>query len=219
MNNSKSTIDLWQGQRLHYWALTLLLLIVYLLWAVLAKPYPYTFWIAVAFPVLHQVYVWFTWRIELRHSAISNSIGFKVYVVLFFLLFGGRFVSLFALAWMDSGSLMLPNTMVVILTSICALPGIYAMYSVQRYFGMLRASGADHFDPKYRNMPLVNQGIFRFTNNGMYKYAFLLFWAIALGFNSSAAMLVAAFSHAYIWIHYYATEKPDMDYLHTTSDL
>ena len=47
----------------------------------------------------------------------------------------------------------------------------------------------------------------------MYVYAFLLFWAIAVGFNSSAALAVAAFSHAYIWVHFYATEKPDMDYL------
>ena len=46
----------------------------------------------------------------------------------------------------------------------------------------------------------------------MTVYAFLLFWAIAIGFNSAAALVVAAFSHAYIWVHYYATEKPDMDY-------
>ena len=58
------------------------------------------------------------------------------------------------------------------------------MYSVKRYFGMVRASGADHFDNKYRDMPLVNKGIFRFTSDGMYLYAFFLFWAIAIGFNA-----------------------------------
>ena len=88
------------------------------------------------------------------------------------------------------------------------------MYSVSRYFGMMRAAGADHFDPRYRDLPLVKEGIFRFTNNGMYIYAFLLFWAIAVGFNSSAALAVAVFSHAYIWVHFFATEKPDMDYLY-----
>ena len=31
---------------------------------------------------------------------------------------------------------------------------------------------------------------------------------------SSSALLVAAFSHVYIWIHYFATEKPDMQYLY-----
>ena len=95
--------------------------------------------------------------------------------------------------------------------------GIYAMYSVERYFGMARAAGADHFDPRYRDMPLVRKGIFRFTSNGMYLYAFLLFWTLAVFFDSAAALTVAAFSHAYIWVHYYATEKPDMEFLYAST--
>ena len=51
----------------------------------------------------------------------------------------------------------------------------------------------------------------------MYVYAFLLFWMIAIGLDSSAALVVAAFTHAYIWVHFYATEKPDMDYLYASS--
>jgi len=93
------------------------------------------------------------------------------------------------------------------LTILLAAPGFYAMYSVKRYFGLPRAAGADHFDAKYRNMPLVKKGIFRFTDNGMYLYAFLLFWAIAIGFDSIVALIVTAFSHAYIWVHFYATEN------------
>lgn len=50
--------------------------------------------------------------------------------------------------------------------------------------------------------------------SGMYWVAFLLFWAIAVAFNSSAGLLVAAYSHIFIWAHFYATEKPDMDYLY-----
>ncbi|MCH2115792.1 MAG: hypothetical protein MK171_12890 [Pirellulales bacterium] len=111
-----------------------------------------------AFPVAHQVFVWLAWRLELRSSLTSRAIGFRGYLVGFFLLFGGRFISL-------------------------GVPGIYAAYSVQTYFGMIRAAGADHFDARYRQMPLVWEGIFRFTQNGMYVYAFLLFWAIAMGFN------------------------------------
>ena len=100
------------------------------------------------------------------------------------------------------------------MTLILLLPGLYAMYSVREYFGMSRAAGGDHFDVRYRAMPLVKDGIFRYTDDGMYIYAFLLFWAIAVGFNSTAALVVAAFSHAYIWVHFFATEKPDMDYLY-----
>ncbi len=134
----------------------------------------------------------------------------------FFLLFGGRVLSLFALAWMDRGSLQLQVLPRIVVTVTLTVLGVYAMYSVMRFFGMARAAGADHFDPRYRGMPFVREGIFRFTSNGMYVYAFLLFWAIAIGFNSSAALTVAAFSHAYIWLHFYATEKPDIDFLYSS---
>ena len=103
---------------------------------------------------------------------------------------------------------------IFLVTILLALLGVYAMYSVKQYFGMERAAGADHFDPRYRGVRFVTGGIFRFTSNGMYVYAFLLFWAIAVGFNSIGALTVAAFSHAYIWVHFYATEKPDMDFLY-----
>jgi hypothetical protein len=140
--------------------------------------------------------------------------GMGWYITVFFILFGGRFVSLFALAWADRGTLNLPAVPRALLTTVLLVVGIYAMYSVKRYFGLARAAGADHFDPMYRELPLVSQGIFRFTSNGMYLYAFFLFWAIPIGLNSIAALIVAAFSHAYIWVHYFATEKPDMDYLY-----
>ncbi len=213
------TIDkppgIWTGQALHFTCLAFLLALVGVGWLYLGEPLPAAFWVAVAFPVGHQVFVWLAWRLELRSSAVSDAIGFRAYVVVFFLLFGGRFVSLFVLAWMDRGSLglaMLPRS---VSTTLLVLPGVYAMVSVQRYFGMVRATGADHFDPRYRAMPLVDRGIFRFTSNAMYHFAFLLFWAIAVGFDSSAALVVAAFSHAYIWVHYHATEKPDMDDLYS----
>jgi hypothetical protein len=211
----KSAIPgIWKGQTVHAVSLTLLLVFVWALWIYLSEPFPAVFWSAVAFPVLHQIYVWLTWRLEFKNSAISKSIGFTGYLIAFFFLFGGRFVSLIFLAWLDHDSLGLHIYPRVFFTILLILPGIYAMYSVKRYFGMARAAGADHFYPRFREMPLVNQGLFRFTNNGMYIYAFFLFWAIAVGFNSSAALLVTAFSHVYIWVHFYSTEKPDMEYLY-----
>jgi hypothetical protein len=207
---------LWSGQVLHIACLVILLAALSLAWTNLGRPFPIAFWTAVAFPILHQIFVWLAWRFELRSSVISKSIGFGGYLAAFFTLFGGRFISLAVLAWLDWGSLNLDPAVQVVITAVLALPGIYAMYSVHRYFGMARAAGADHFEERYRNMPLVNEGIFRFTNNGMYLYAFFLFWAIAVGFNSTAALVVAAFSHAYIWVHFFATEKPDMDFLYTS---
>ena len=216
MTSAKTPPGLWAGQSIHVICATLLLSLVWAGWAYLGKPFPITFWIAVAFPVIHQVFVWLSWRIELQSSAISKTMGLQMYIVFFFLLFGGRFISLVSLAWMDRGSLNLQLFPQVFVTILLAVLGLYAMYSVKRYFGMVRAAGADHFDPKYCDMPLVKEGIFRFTSNGMYIYAFLLFWAIATGFSSAAALLAAAFSHAYIWVHFYAVEKPDMDFLYTS---
>lgn len=214
MTRAKTVPGIWVGQLLHFASLAAFLALVWMVWRSQGEPFPIAFWTAVAFPVVHQVFVWLTWRLELRSSATSKAIGFQGYLALFFLLFGGRFISLLALAWMDRGSLELPVLLQASAASILVLLGLYAAYSVGRYFGMVRAAGADHFDPRYREMPLVKEGIFRFTSNGMYFVAFLLFWAIAVGFGSASALLVAAFSHAYIWVHYHATEKPDMEFLY-----
>jgi hypothetical protein len=214
MTSSKTAPSLWIGQGFHFVSMAILLLLVWIAWSWLDQPFPAAFWIAIAFPIVHQVFVGLTWRLELLWSWTSKTIGFKGYLFCFFLLFGGRFVSLSVLAWLDRGSLKLDLLPQVLITALLALPGIYAGYSVIRYFGMARAAGADHFDPQFRDMPLVKEGIFRFTSNGMYLYAFLLFWAIAIGFNSMAALTVAAFSHLYIWVHFYSIEKPDMEFLY-----
>ena len=96
---------LWHGQLVHFSVLGALLLITCLLWRELGAPLLAAFWIAVAFPVLHQLYVWLSWRHELRTGAISRTLGLQGYVFVFFLLFGGRFLSLIDLAWLDRGHL------------------------------------------------------------------------------------------------------------------
>lgn len=202
------------GQKIHVIGLAILLPPVWAMWRLLGQPSPVLFWIAVSVPVAHQVFVWLAWRLELRARPERGLLSFPAYHSIFFALFGGRFVALLALAWTDSGSLQLGTGLRALLTAPLLVVGAYAMYSVVRYFGLARAAGADHFDSRYRDMPLVKRGIFRFTSNGMYLYAFWLFWAVAVGFNSAAALAVAAFSHVYIWVHYYATEKPDMAYLY-----
>lgn len=216
MISATTPLSIWTGQGLHAIGLGFLLAVVWAIWTYLGEPFPTAFWISVSFPIVHQVFVWMAWRFELLSAATSKTIGFRGYMAGFFLLFGGRVLSLFALAWMDRGSLQLQVLPRIVVTVTLTVLGVYAMYSVMRFFGMARAAGADHFDPRYRSMPFVREGIFRFTSNGMYVYAFLLFWAIAIGFNSSAALTVAAFSHAYIWLHFYATEKPDIDFLYSS---
>lgn len=214
MKNISDSPKIRDGQLLHFGSLFFLLLLVWYGWSAIGGPNPIAFMIAIAIPIVHQLFVWLTWRIELQSGVTSKTIGLQGYLILFFLLFAGRFISLIILAWLDRGSLGLEISFLLFLTLTLGVIALYAMYSVVRYFGFARAAGADHFQVNYRKMPLVNEGIFRFTDNGMYVYAFLMFWVIALAFNSLAALLVAVFSHVYIWIHYYSTEKPDMEYLY-----
>lgn len=204
-------VNIWEGQLLHVVCLAVLLVIAWYGWHFSGRDFTAIFWFAVSIPVIHQVFVWLAWRLELKHSLVSSTIGFQAYLVVFFGLFLLRFASLALLGWVDAGSLEIHSVLRMLLLVICLVPGIYTMYSVRRYFGLKRAAGGDHFEVEYQSMELVRKGIFQFTSNGMYVYAFLLFWAIAIYFSSLASLVVALFSHLYIWVHYYCTERPDME--------
>ena len=84
------------------------------------------------------------------------------------------------------------------------------MFCVARYFGMKRATGADHFDESYRSKPFVKKGIFKYSRNSMYTFGLLLVWVPGILAESRAAILLAAFNHAYVWVHYFCLEKPDI---------
>lgn len=223
MPSGTPKLSLWTGQGLHAAGLGLLLAGTAVAYGTLAPlegkflglSSDIWFWASIAAPILHQVYVWVCWRLELLHSkAISRSVGFSGYRTGFFILILGRVATLAPLAWANQGSLPLPPAARAFLGALLFLPSAYALYSVVRYFGMSRAAGGDHFDEKYRMMPLVREGIFRWTSNGMYGVAFLGFWGLAFVLGSAGALLAAAFNHAYIWVHFYATEKPDMEFLY-----
>ena len=116
----------------------------------------------------------------------------------------------FALGWSNRGTLGIESWLGYAISLILFAPSVYLIYCIRRYFWVARAFGIDHFDTSYRNVPLVRQGIFTWTPNAMYVYGFLILWVPAFLFQSVAALIVAAFSHTYIWVHYYCTEKPDM---------
>ena len=75
----------------------------------------------------------------------------------------------------------------------------------------------DHFRQRYREMPLVREGAFKYSANAMYALAFLLFWGIGLLTGSRAVLAAALFQHAYIWVHMYCTEDPDMRVIYGSS--
>ena len=135
------------------------------------------FMIAMSIPLIHQAYVWICWRSELCWKSISNTIGFKGYLIVFFILIISRLA--------------------------------YTMYSVKKYFGFLRAAGADHFDPKYKDMPFENRGIFKWTPNAMYVFAIGIPFSFAVATGSQSMFIVAIHTYISIWLHYFCTEKVD----------
>lgn len=175
------------------------------------------FLISIATPIIHQIYVLLCWRLELYYKTISRrkgELGFKLYVVGFFILFFSRFITLWALAISTSDTLTLANEIRFTIITIFALLAGYTMYSVARYFGFRRAAGADHFFEEYRKMPFVRRGMFKFSNNAMYTYAFLAGYIFGFAYQSWPALISAFFAHVYIWVHYFCTEKPDIDFIY-----
>ncbi|MGF1577232.1 MAG: methyltransferase [Cyanophyceae cyanobacterium] len=171
----------------------------------------------VAVVTLHQWMVWLIWRLQICFGGLSRLLGqadLVVWALLFFPFLAARIVLLGIVGLSNGGSLGLPLTLALVAGGLMALPALFTLWSVHRYFGWIRALGGDHFRARYWQLPLVKEGIFRYSPNAMYTFGFLMTWAIALWLDSRVALLMALFQHAYIWVHYYCTEKPDLDVLY-----
>ena len=166
------------------------------------------FMIAMSIPIIHQAYVWICWRSELCWKLISNTIGFKGYVIIFFILIISR-LSAIVLCFVDYGSLYKPGWLAWILGLILFIPGAYTMYSVKKYFGFFRAAVADHFDPKYKDLPFENRGIFKWSPNAMYIFAIGIPFSFAVATGSQSMFIVSIYTYISIWLHYFCTEKED----------
>jgi hypothetical protein len=210
---------MWHGQLRH---LLLLTALVPGAWAIARPALDGGRWIgvedrwwfaaAIAVPIVQQIAVALLWRAQLCHSILTRAFGdagFIVWGVIFFPLLVARPFTVLAVGLADPDSLPIPAAIAIPLGILLLLPAVWAMHSVAKYFGFARALGGDHFFERYRAMPMVRQGAFRYSSNSMYALVFLAFWAIALLTRSQAALAVALFQHAYIWVHWYCTEQPD----------
>ena len=180
------------------------------LWNVPTKTW---FIISLVIPVVHQIYVLLCWRLELHYKLLTHYLGknaFGIYLIGFFVLFISRFISIILLSESNKNTFYLYSILKYTIVYVLSIIVIYAFYSVKKYFGFKRAAGLDHFDSSIADLPFVKKGIFKYTNNGMYNYAFLFIYLPAIISQSIAALLVAVFSHIYIWVHYYCTELPDI---------
>ena len=159
-------------------------------------------------PLLHQSYVWLCWRSELCWQTISRTIGFKVYVIIFFIL-GILRLSSIGLCFADYGTWYAPGRVAWITSMLIFIPFIYTLYSIKKYFGFMRATGIDHFDPSYKDILFERRGIFKWSSNAMYTFAVAVFFGFAISAGSKAMFIFAVYTYIGVWLHYFCTEKED----------
>jgi hypothetical protein len=56
----------------------------------------------------------------------------------------------------------------------------------------------------------VTRGLFKYVPNVGYAVILTLIYHPALFFDSLPGLLAAVAHHAFVWVNYYCTEKPDM---------
>ena len=66
-----------------------------------------------------------------------------------FIIFFLRVATLFSLGHANRGTLVDYKILLLVIAALIIPLIIYTFYSVHKYFGMMRATGIDHFDPVY----------------------------------------------------------------------
>lgn len=173
--------------------------------------------ITIAAAILHQVLVVLVWRTQLYFAWMTRAFGRRALAIwgaMFLPFLFARPVLILATGLADPGSLPGARALQIGLGCALLIPAIWGAHSVVRYFTVPRALGGDHFFDEYLNLPLVREGLFKYSQNAMYGIIFLGLWGLALLTGSWNALVVALFQHAYIWVHMYCTEAPDMALLY-----
>ena len=178
-------------------------------------------WMAVSWLLagVFQFWIAFFWRLELYGKHISRRLGpagFIVFRIGFVILGAARFLMLVPVALSTRNTMDLPDYLRFFLI-IVSTPGIvWAAYGALFQFGFKRATGADHFDPAYRTAALESSGIFKHMRNPMYAIVLLVLYHPGLLWQSAPGLLLAAAHHAFVWVHYFCTEKPDLTEIYKT---
>jgi len=169
--------------------------------------------LAIAMALLHQTIVAIVFRLQLHLNLMVRLFGDKalrVWAAVFMPLLAARPLLILATGLASVGTLEGSRAVQLLAGTVLLVAPIWGMHSVIKHFTIARALGGDHFYDRFANMPLVDKGIFKYFQNGMYSFVFLGLWAIALLTGSWNALVLALFQHAYIWVHMYCTEDPDM---------
>lgn len=168
---------------------------------------------SIGLALIHQFIVAFVFRLQLHKNLMTNLFGasdMKVWAIVFMPLLILRPITLILTGWADTVPISGYRTAELILGAALLAPAIWGMHSTIKHFTLPRALGGDHFRDSYLAMPMVSKGVFKYTRNGMYGVVFTGLWGIAFLFGSWNALVLALFQHAYIWVHMYTTEQPDL---------
>ncbi len=169
--------------------------------------------LSISLALIHQMIVAFVFRMQLHQNLMTRLFGeqdMKIWAMIFMPLLVARPITLILVGWADTTPITGFRSIEAILGLALLAPAIWGMHSTLIHFTLPRALGGDHFRDDILSLPKVSGGIFNYTDNGMYGVVFLGLWGIALLFGSWNALVIALFQHAYIWVHMYCTETPDM---------
>ncbi len=176
-------------------------------WAIIA------IWVA----LVHQIIVAIVFRLQLHFNLMVRLFGdnaLKIWGIIFLPMLIARPIVLLLAGIADFRSMGGNYSLMLLAGGLIFLLVPWTMYSVLKHFTINRALGGDHFYDEYLNKPIVNEGAFRYSPNAMYSFVFAGMWGLALMLGSWNALVVALFYHAYIWVHMYCTEDPDMKILY-----
>ena len=173
------------------------------------------FWVklAIGLAILHQIIVAIVFRLQVHLNLMVRLFGdnaLKVWAVIFLPLLAVRPVLVIIVGLLDYGSLSGSFTFHLLVGLGLIVPAIWTMHTVLTHFTINRALGGDHFFDAYLNLPMVKEGAFKYFPNAMYTVVFTGLWGIAIILSSWNALVLALFYHAYIWVHMYTVEEPDM---------
>jgi hypothetical protein len=176
-------------------------------------------WVALSWIVagLFQGWILLFWRLELYGGKIGKWFGgngFMLFRVGFVLLGGLRFLSLIPIAYLSRDTLPLNPVLKLVLIAGTTPLILWGLYSVIVFFKINRAFGADHFFPEYRNMLLERRGIYKYISNSMYTVVLLVIYHPALLYESAPGLLAAFVHHLLVWVHFFCTERPDMEQIY-----
>ncbi len=175
--------------------------------------------ISIGMALVHQILVALVFRWQLHRNLLTKVLGgadMRVWTAEFMPFLVARPITLVLVGWAGVEPITGFRAAEMVVGAGLVALAVWGMHSVIVHFTIPRAVGGDHFRDQIAEMPLVDKGAFAYTQNAMYGLIFFGLWGIALLFGSREALIVALFQHAYIWVHMYCTEKPDMEWIYGT---